>query len=73
MRLEETAMSWIREVSTSVPWAQANIMRCLSINPGVMEALNGLSRRITFGGSRLSRAQEEIIATTVSTINRCRY
>jgi len=38
-----------------------------------MQALMPLTQGITFGGSRLSRAQEEIIATTVSTINRCRY
>ena len=66
-------MSWIEEVPTSEPWAQANIMRCLSINPAAMQALMALNQQITFGGSRLSRAQEEIIATTVSTINRCRY
>jgi alkylhydroperoxidase family enzyme len=66
-------MSWINEVPTSEPWAQANIMRCLSINPAVQQALMELNRRITFGGSCLSRVQEELIATTVSTINRCRY
>ena len=66
-------MSWIEEVPTSEPWAQANIMRCLSINPAAMQALMALNQQITFGGSRLSRSQEEIIATTVSTLNRCRY
>jgi len=29
-------MSWIEEVPRPEPWAQANIMRCMSINPTVM-------------------------------------
>jgi hypothetical protein len=32
-----------------------------------------LNRAVTFGSSRLTRVQEEIIATTVSATNRCRY
>ncbi|MGI8550425.1 MAG: carboxymuconolactone decarboxylase family protein [Dehalococcoidia bacterium] len=66
-------MAWIREMPTSEPWAQANVIRCMSINPTAMKAVMDLNRAVTFGGSRLSRVQEELIATTVSTINRCRY
>ncbi|HEY7295309.1 MAG TPA: hypothetical protein VH916_09710 [Dehalococcoidia bacterium] len=68
-------MSWIREVDLPPddPWAQANIMRCMSIDPPMLRAVAQLSRVLTFGGSTLTRVQEELIATTVSTCNRCRY
>jgi len=66
-------MSWIREVPTTEPWAQANVMRCMSINPAAMKAVEELSRVITFGGSVLTRVQEELIATIVSATLRCRY
>ncbi len=66
-------MSWIKEVPTSEPWAQSNVIRCMSLRPPVMKAVMELNRAITFGGSHLTRVQEEIIATTVSTVNRCRY
>jgi len=75
--LAEGTVSWIREdpVPADARWAQANIIRRMSIDPPMpmMKAVAGLNRVITFGGSTLSRAQEELIATTVSTINRCRY
>ena len=66
-------MSWIREQPSSEPWAQANVIRCMSINPKAMKAVMDLNRAVTFGGSPLTRTQEEIIATTVSATNRCRY
>jgi alkylhydroperoxidase family enzyme len=66
-------MSWIREAANVEPWAQANVIRVMSINPKAMKAVMDLNRAVTFGGSHLTRVQEEIIATTVSTINRCRY
>ncbi len=68
-------MSWIEEVALPAdnPGAAANIMRCMSIDPTMMDAVMHLNRALTFGGSTLTRSQEELIATTVSTINRCRY
>ena len=66
-------MSWIEEVPRPEPWAQANIIKCMSINPKAMQAVMDLNRAVTFGGSTLSRVQEELIATTVSTVNKCRY
>ncbi len=64
-------MAWIREAEGSE--SMANVMRCMSILPAAMQAVSALNRTLTFGGSRLSRVQEEIIATTVSAINRCHY
>jgi alkylhydroperoxidase family enzyme len=66
-------MSWIREVPTTEPGAEANIMRCMSIDPPMLKAMIALGRVVTFGGSTLTRVQEELIATTVSTLNHCRY
>jgi alkylhydroperoxidase family enzyme len=66
-------MSWIKEVPVAESWAQANVIRCMSINPKAMKAVMDLNRAVTFGGSHLTRVQEELIATTVSTLNRCRY
>jgi len=51
-------MSWIKEVPRPEPWAQANIMRCLSINPTAMQAVMQLGQAVTFGGSPLTRVQE---------------
>jgi alkylhydroperoxidase family enzyme len=66
-------MSWIREEPRPEPWAQANVIKCLSINPKAMRAVMDLNRAVTFGGSALTRVQEELIAITVSTVNKCRY
>ena len=66
-------MSWIKEVPRPEPWAQANIIKVMSINPQAMQAVMDLNRAVTFGGSSLTRVQEELIATTVSTVNKCRY
>jgi alkylhydroperoxidase family enzyme len=45
----------------------------MSINPGLMEAVQNLNASATFGSSALTRTQEEAIATVVSLINHCRY
>jgi len=62
-------MSWIREEQLNVP----PIMRCMSINPGAMKAVQELNQAVHFGASALTRVQEEAIATTVAVINKCRY
>ncbi len=62
-------MSWIREADVQI----GPIIKCMSINPEAMEAVQGMNRKITFGASTLSRVQEEAIATTVSVANTCRY
>ena len=62
-------MTWIREEDVPTP----NIIKCMSINPGAMEAVRGFNMAITFGTSTLTRVQEEAIATAVSVTNECRY
>ncbi len=66
-------MSWIREVELPGDLDQANVIRCMSLDPEAARAVLELNRAVTFGGSRLERYQEEAIATMVSSVNRCRY
>ena len=62
-------MSWIRETEAAVP----AVIKCMSINPSLMEAVQNLNHNASFGSSALTRTQEEAIATVVSLVNRCRY
>ena len=62
-------MSWIREEDLKM----ASIIKVMSIIPKAMNAVQELNSAITFGGSTLTRVQEEAIATTVSVVNRCRF
>ena len=62
-------MSWIRETDAPV----AAVIKCMSINPDLMAAVQNLNYSATFGSSALTRTQEEAIATAVSLVNRCRY
>jgi alkylhydroperoxidase family enzyme len=51
----------------------ANILKSNSPNPPVLGAHYNLYRAIMFGPSPLTRAQREMIATTVSLLNQCHY
>ena len=62
-------MSWIDEADILVP----NVVKAMSINIPVMEAVQNLNAAISSGNSALTRVQEEAIATVVSGINNCRY
>ena len=62
-------MSWIREEDLKM----ANVIKVMSIIPKAMNAVQELNSAITFGGSTLTRVQEETIATTVGVVNRCRF
>lgn len=50
-----------------------NVLRSLSMRPEVMGAVWDVLRHVTFGGSGLTREEEELIATVTSSINRCHY
>jgi alkylhydroperoxidase family enzyme len=50
-----------------------NVIKAFSLRPELLASLAQVSGIATFGGSRLSRVQEEMIATVVSAINRCHY
>ena len=62
-------MTWIRTEDVGAP----GIISSMSINPRMMEAVRNLNQAISFGGSELTRVQEESIAVAVSVLNRCRY
>ena len=62
-------MTWIRTEDVGMP----GIISSMSINLKMMEAVRNLNQAVSFGGSELTRVQEESIAVAVSVINRCRY
>ena len=62
-------MSWIREEDVNLP----EVIKVMSIQPKAMEAVQQLNMAVTFGGSALTRVQEEAITTVVSATNHCRY
>ncbi len=50
-----------------------NIVRAMSLRPGVLRASMALYREIMFGPSALSRQERELLATVVSNANTCHY
>jgi uncharacterized peroxidase-related enzyme len=50
-----------------------NIIKAISLRPGVLRAMMGLYREIMFGRSELSRADREFLAVVVSRANDCHY
>ena len=62
-------MSWIKEPGDN-PW---NVYNVMSLNPKAMQAMARFGQAAAHGGSPLTLAQEEAIATVVSVINKCRY
>ena len=50
-----------------------NIVKAMSLSPRTLGASMALYREIMFGASDLSRAERELLATLVSTVNGCHY
>jgi uncharacterized peroxidase-related enzyme len=50
-----------------------NIVRAMSLSPGVLRASMALYREIMFGPSGLSRQERELLAVVVSNANACAY
>ena len=50
-----------------------NILKIHSLNPGSLQGHFEFYRALMRGRSPLSRAQREMIAVTVSVLNKCRY
>jgi uncharacterized peroxidase-related enzyme len=50
-----------------------NIIKAISLRPGVLRAMMGLYREVMFGRSELSRADREFLAVVVSRANDCHY
>lgn len=50
-----------------------HILTVHSLNPPSLRAHHDLYRVCMYGKSELSRAQREIVAVAVSTVNRCHY
>ena len=50
-----------------------NIVKSMSLRPGVLKASMRLYREIMFGPSELSRVERELLAVVVSVANDCHY
>jgi hypothetical protein len=50
-----------------------NIVKAMSLRPGVLRASMALYREIMFGESGLSRKERELLATVSSAEQSCRY
>ena len=49
------------------------VIAAMKPSPRAMRAVLQMNHAVTFGGSRLGRATEELIATAVSALNECFY
>jgi len=73
---EQDATGRLREVYDSIREGMPvvpNIMQSLSLKPEVLAAVARVFTTGTFGSSNLSRLQEEMVATVVSSLNQCHY
>jgi uncharacterized peroxidase-related enzyme len=50
-----------------------NVVKAMSLRPGVLSRSIELYREIMFGPSGLSRVERELLAVVVSTANDCHY
>jgi uncharacterized peroxidase-related enzyme len=50
-----------------------NILKAMSLSPGVLRASIALYREIMFGESGLSRQERELLATVTSAAQNCHY
>ena len=50
-----------------------NIVKSMSLRPGVLQQAMGMYRAIMFGPSALTRQERELLATVVSATNECYY
>jgi alkylhydroperoxidase family enzyme len=50
-----------------------NIVKAMSLRPGVLQRSIELYREVMFGPSGLSRRERELLATVVSRANECHY
>ena len=50
-----------------------NIVRSMSLRPGVLKQSMEMYKAIMFGPSGLTRAERELLATVVSATNECHY
>ncbi len=50
-----------------------NILKAMSLRPGVLRASMALYREIMFGESGLSRQERELLATVASSEQSCHY
>lgn len=73
---EDEATGVLKEIyaqSLKVSPAVPNLLKAQSLRPEHLKRSFDFASPLLFGESELTRAQRELVATTVSAINRCRY
>jgi alkylhydroperoxidase family enzyme len=70
---EEQAEGKLKEIYDRLGNRVANILKVHSLFPGSLETHLQYYKTIMFGKSPLTRAEREMIATTVSSVNECHY
>jgi hypothetical protein len=76
---EDQAQGRLAEIYAAVRRSPAfmgqvpNVVKAFSLRPELLDLMSRVATTATFGGSRLGRVREEMIATTVSSLNRCHY
>ena len=75
IELDEATGSLRREYDAAVRRAGKvfNIVKAMSLRPGVLRRSIGLYRAIMFGPSELSRVERELLAVVVSRALACHY
>ena len=70
---KKNAEGKLNEIYDKLGGKVANILKASSLFPESLEAHLSLYKTLMFKKSPLSRAQREMIATTVSSVNECHY
>jgi len=73
---ESEAMGVLKEVyeaSVKLMGFVPNIVKSTSLRPEFTQKFEALRLAITFGGSRLGRRKEELVALVISVLNKCYY
>ncbi len=51
----------------------APVMKVLGLKPDLLRKVRALNSVVSFGGSKLGRRKEEMLATLISSLNGCHY
>jgi alkylhydroperoxidase family enzyme len=70
---EKEAEGLLEEIYHKLGGRVANILKASSLFPESLDAHLQLYKTLMFKKSPLSRAEREMIATTVSSVNECHY
>ena len=70
---EAPELKQVSDAFTKLRGYVPSILRCATLKPPLFNAMAGLIRATTFGGSSLGRRREEMISAYTSNLLNCRY